>query len=604
MSTGLPISDVSNVQIIMSPLAAAVRNFGAMMIIGSSDVIDTSERLRYYAGITDIATDFGTESEEYKAAIPFFGQSPAPLFCYIARWAKTATSGAMRGAILTSTQQAIANFTAVSSGAMFIKIDGIPISLNSINLSSVTNLNGVASEVETALDAKATGSTVVWDAGYKRFVVKSGTTGADSKVFYASAPTATGSISFAGQPSNNDTITLNGTAVTFVSGTPTSGQVQIGASLSVTLTSLLTLLNASTDAELVKFVYIKSGTVLYLQAAASGTGGNSLTVAKSGTNISVSGSTLSGGSGTDISSLMGLRTGQAVVPVDGVAAEDLIDCVTDLADLSNDWYGVYVADNTLVDADIVAVADFIEAATPSRIFGNTIITTDVIDSASVDNLAITLKAAAYSRTLDQYSSTNNHAAMSILGRIATVDFTAQNSTLTVKFKQEPTVVAENLRSSQARTLKERNVNVFVKYQNNTNIIQEGVMCSGMFIDERHGLDWLQNDMQTEEYNLLYASGQPKIPQTDAGFNQFVLADERSLERAVNNGLIAAGVWNGPSFGALKTGDTLTKGYYVYCPPADSQAQGDRDQRIAPTRQIAIKLAGAVHKSNVIINVNR
>jgi len=327
-------------------------------------------------------------------------------------------------------------------------------------------------------------------------------------------------------------------------------------------------------------------------------------VAKSGTNISVSGATLSGGSGTDISSLMGLRTDQALVPVDGVAAENLIDCVTDLADLSNDWYGVYVADNTLVDADIVAVADFIEAAVPSRIFGNTIITTDVIDSASTDNLAITLKTAAYSRTLDQYSSTNNHAAMSILGRIATVDFTAQNSTLTIKFKQEPTVVAENLRSSQARTLKERNVNVFVKYQNNTNIIQEGVMCSGMFIDERHGLDWLQNDMQTEEYNLLYASGQPKIPQTDAGFNQFVLADERSLERAVNNGLIAAGVWNGPSFGALKTGDTLTKGYYVYCPPADSQAQGDRDQRIAPTRQIAIKLAGAVHKSNVIINVNR
>ena len=604
MTTGLPISDVSNVQIIMSPLAAAVRNFGAMMIIGSSDVIDTSERLRYYAGLTDIATDFGTDSEEYLAAVPFFGQEPKPLFCYVARWAKTATAASMRGAILTTTQQAIANFTAVSSGSMFIKVDDIPISLTGIDLSAVTNLNGVASAVESALDAKSTGSTLVWDAAYSRFVVKSGTTGTSSTLNYAAAPTATGAITFAGQPSNNDTITLNGTAITFVSGTPTSGQVQIGGSLSVTLASLKTLLSASSDAELVKFLYVVSGSVLYLQAAASGTGGNSLTLAKSGTNISVSGATLSGGSGTDISSLLGLRTGQALAPVNGVAAESALDCITDLADLSNDWYGAYIADNTLSNDDVLEVADFIEAAVPSRIFANTIVTTGVLDSASTTDLGYVLNQGAYSRTLDQYSSTNNHAVMSILGRIATVDFTAQNSTLTVKFKQEPTVTAENLRSSQAATLKAKKVNVFVKYQNNTNIIQEGVMSSGMFIDERHGLDWLQNDMQTEEYNLLYASGQPKIPQTDAGFTQFVLADERSLDRAVNNGLIAPGVWTGPSFGALKTGDVLTKGYYVYCPPADEQAQGERDQRIAPTRQIAIKLAGAVHKSNVIINVNR
>jgi hypothetical protein len=39
---------------------------------------------------------------------------------------------------------------------------------------------------------------------------------------------ATGSISFSGQPGANSTITLNGVTWTFVSGTPTGNQTQIG----------------------------------------------------------------------------------------------------------------------------------------------------------------------------------------------------------------------------------------------------------------------------------------------------------------------------------------------------------------------------------------
>ena len=41
----LPVSEVVNVTIEMSPVAAALRNFGAMLVLGTSDVIDTDERL-------------------------------------------------------------------------------------------------------------------------------------------------------------------------------------------------------------------------------------------------------------------------------------------------------------------------------------------------------------------------------------------------------------------------------------------------------------------------------------------------------------------------------------------------------------------------------
>ncbi len=41
------------------------------------------------------------------------------------------------------------------------------------------------------------------------------------------------------------------------------------------------------------------------------------------------------------------------------------------------------------------------------------------------------------------------------------------------------------------------------------------MANGDFFDERHGLDWLQNYVQNNLYNLLYTST-TKVPQTDPG----------------------------------------------------------------------------------------
>ena len=129
------------------------------------------------------------------------------------------------------------------------------------------------------------------------------------------------------------------------------------------------------------------------------------------------------------------------------------------------------------------------------------------------------------------------------------------------------------------------------------------MANGYFFDEIQGTDWLQNYIQTAVYNLLYTSN-TKIPQTDAGINLILTTVSQCLDQAVTNGLVAPGVWNAAGFGALQQGQTLTKGYYVYAPPVATQSQADREARKAPVIQCAIKLAGAVHFADVIINVNR
>ena len=90
---------------------------------------------------------------------------------------------------------------------------------------------------------------------------------------------AVGSITWTQNQIPGETIDLNGTVVTFVSGAPTGNQVQIGANLAATLASLLTFLQASSDANIKLFTYsIALGATLEITAVASGAAGNSLTI--------------------------------------------------------------------------------------------------------------------------------------------------------------------------------------------------------------------------------------------------------------------------------------------------------------------------------------
>jgi hypothetical protein len=171
------------------------------------------------------------------------------------------------------------------------------------------------------------------------------------------------------------------------------------------------------------------------------------------------------------------------------------------------------------------------------------------------------------------------------------------------YKIEPGVVASTLTETQAQTLKAKRCNVFVNYQNDTAIIQYGVMSGQAYFDEIHGLDWFVDALQNAEYNLLYQS-KTKIPQTDAGQNQLVNIAAGVCEEAVDNGLVAPGQWNADGFGQLERGQFLDKGYYIYTQPMALQDQSIREQRIAPPLQIALKLAGAIHELDLIVDVNR
>lgn len=605
MVKGLAVSDLVNVQVTLEPTAVPLRNFGMPLFVDSTQgVIDIEERIRLYSTIEQVVEDWGTESGIYKAATAFFSQSPQPDGMYAGFWARTATKGLLHGGLLTASQQLLANFTAITSGAFFAFIDGAPKAISGINWGSAININGVASTLQTQLQLQAANATATWNATLGRFELASGTTGATSSITGVQAPTAFGSISFSGQPSNNDTVTIKGTAITFVTGTPTSNQVQIGASLTATLNSLVSLINASDDANLSVVTAYLVGSIVYIVANDAGTGGNAYTLAKSGTNITVSGATLSGGSGTDASAVLGLRAQDSADSVAGVAAETPLQAAQAFAELSNDWYMLMFADTTAIsDADQQAVATYIESCNPSRVYFYTTQDENALLVNDSSDLGSAMKTLNLARTCGQYSSSSLVAAASLFGRNATVDYSANNSVINLMWKRQPGITAEVITESQAASLKAKNLNVFVKYQNDKAIIQFGVMANGDYIDERIGLDWFQNFVQTTLWNVLYQTP-TKIPQTDAGQQLLITPVKRCCAAAVNNGLVAPGRWTGPEFGQLKYGDQLPLGYYVWSDLYANQSESDRAARKAMPILVALKLAGAVNDVNVLVSVVR
>lgn len=491
----LPISQLIQISLNISPQAAQGQSLSQLLVLTSDTVIDVVSRLRSYSSLTQVATDFGTNSPAFFSASLWFAQQPQPTSLLIGRWAKTNTHAQLLGGGLTSANSLIGAWTPITNGSFHIIVDGTAHDVTGLNFSAQTNLNGVATTIQTALAAIVVGSTVVYNSVFNRFEFTD----------------------------------------------PSSGT---------------------------------ASTLSFLSAV---------------------------GSGTDISAQLAGTLATGAFIANGILAESAVAAATLFDNLfGQQWYALDIPEASTSDHQ--AVASFIEGTTTYHSYGVTTQDPNTLIASDQTDLAFLLQQAKFNRTTIQYSSTSAYAIASLLGRILTTNYQANNSAITLMFKQEPSVTAENLNQTQLASLLAKNCNVFTAYNNNTAIIQPGVMTSGVFADTEIGSAALVIGIQTAVYNLLFLSP-TKIPQTDAGMHLISTTIEGVLSQFVSNGLLASGVWNSAGFGTISQGDTLSKGFYVFTPPVSQQPQASRAARLSVSFQIAAKLAGAVHDVVISVNVN-
>lgn len=126
-----------------------------------------------------------------------------------------------------------------------------------------------------------------------------------------------------------------------------------------------------------------------------------------------------------------------------------------------------------------------------------------------------------------------------------------------------------------------------------------------YFDQIYGQFWLKFALQVAGFNYL-AQTTSKIPQTETGMDGLKNAYRLVLQQAITNGFMAPGSWTSSTVFGNPTSlaqSVEAIGYYVYSQPITQQSQVARAARQAPVVQIAAKMAGAIHSSSVIVNIN-
>ncbi len=134
-----------------------------------------------------------------------------------------------------------------------------------------------------------------------------------------------------------------------------------------------------------------------------------------------------------------------------------------------------------------------------------------------------------------------------------------------------------------------------------------VLCSNAndWFDNQDNLLWFQGALQIAGFNYL-ATTNTKIPQTEAGMTGLKTALRQVCQQAVTNQMLAPGTWTSPTtFGVQADlyANIAQFGYYIYSAPISAQLQAARVAREAPLIQIAVKFAGALQRSSIVVYVN-
>lgn len=296
-----------------------------------------------------------------------------------------------------------------------------------------------------------------------------------------------------------------------------------------------------------------------------------------------------------------LAGGGYLVVIPYVPSETLAAAITRTKDLVQ-YFGVM---STTIEsqADMLAAAAVIQALNKIGFFAQRL-SASIDVGGSLDLLAT--GGFSQSRGL-YYGAATDDAALGMqsayAGRALSVDFTGSNTTITMNLKDlvgvqpDPTMTQTLFNKAKAA-----GADVYASIQGVPKVFSFG---ANSFFDQVYNLRWLVGALQVNGFNYL-ATTSTKIPQTESGVDGLKGAYREICQLAVSNQYAAPGTWTSPTtFGNQQDlyANIQQFGYYIYSTPVAKQLQVDRADRKAPLIQIAIKEAGAIQSSNVIVYVN-
>jgi len=292
----------------------------------------------------------------------------------------------------------------------------------------------------------------------------------------------------------------------------------------------------------------------------------------------------------------------AVVIGDDITGETAADSILRTIGLI-EYFGI-INTQILAEADMLAAAALVQTLNKIAAFAS-ILEADIEVGGKLDLLRS--GSLFNSRGLYYGGATDLSGLLfmaAYMGRGLSTNFSGSNTTQTMHLKDlatiqpDPTMTQNILNKSQAA-----GADNYISIQGVSKTFTSG---ANEFFDFVYNLQWFVGALEVAGFNTLAQLG-TKLPQTEGGMDALKSSYRLICEQSVTNQFTAPGKWTSPTTFGVQS-DLLSnitqRGYYIYSVPVSQQPQADREARKAPLVQIAIKTAGAIHSSTVIVNVNK
>jgi hypothetical protein len=266
------------------------------------------------------------------------------------------------------------------------------------------------------------------------------------------------------------------------------------------------------------------------------------------------------------------------------------------------YFGITVAEITS-EVNMDAAAAVVETLNKIAFWGSRD-STFVDSGGAFDDIAV---AAQHQNRCLLYLADNDTDVLTFVASYAarglSTNFSGSNTTLNMHLKTLIGVDADlNMTQTILNKCQDAGADAYPSIQGVAKVFASG---ANWFFDRIYNLRWFVGALEVAGFNYL-AQSETKIPQTEGGISGLKGAYRKVCVQSVVNQYVAPGEWNSPTtFGNLADFlDNITQqGYYIYSAPVSQQSQAAREAREAPLIQIAIKEAGAVDSSTVIVNIN-
>ena len=273
----------------------------------------------------------------------------------------------------------------------------------------------------------------------------------------------------------------------------------------------------------------------------------------------------------DVAGVVYTLTTDTKLTVAYATAQTIAEDMAEMVEESDDFYGVMYTERT--EADVLALAAWTE--TVKKVFGTASDDADIIDltlAADTGSIVAQFKALSYARSFCFYHAlaASEYPEAALFGTILPED----PGSYTAMFKTLTGITVDTLSESQQANALAKNCNIYILV-GGVNIVKEGKVAEGEYIDIIVFVDWLDARMTERIYGVLV--NQKKVPFTDPGITAIDAEMQAQLQEGIDVGGLAA--------------DPAPT---TFVPKAIDVSAADKGNRLLRNATFSGTLAGAIH----------